>query len=275
MLQERTMHNDSESPLQKHTTHDKSKAARLAAAKHSTSPVLATLEYAELSDQRESVTTDFERIKAEMLSELPPYRHPDNGAEAEYMIFFGPDCLKLDGRGYEQPVFVQALEKVDVPKTIMGAVKEYVRECELSKMELVQCKDELGELKAKFSEAKQIYDENRQGHSYKRNTKVVQFLELSTGHPTKRIYRNRLYFDYVTLVRKEGLSRKDAVEAIKKKYGISSCDRTIQILFNYRRTLFKMWDDIDQNKKQDRDYLPMLPRIKKRLRGLIPSTRTS
>jgi hypothetical protein len=265
------MNNDSEYPPQKNTTHDKSTAARLSAAKHSTSPVLATFEYAKLSDQLESVTTDFERLKEEMLSKLKPYRHPANGAESEYMIFFGPDCLRLNGRGYEHPAFVQALKKKDVPETIMVAVKDYVRESQLNKIELVQCKDDLDELRAKFSEAKRVYDEKPDERSHKRNAKVVQILGLSTGHSPKRIDIKRLYLDYVSYVRKEGKSREDAVEAIKEKYDVNSRERTIEILFNYRRTIFKKWDDIDQTKKQNQDYLPMLPKIKKRLRGLVPS----
>ena len=95
-------------------TIDKKIAARKAAAKHSANPVAATLEYANLTDQLESVTTDIKRIKEEMLSELPLYRRPVNGELSEYMIFFDPDCLKLDGRVYEQPVFIEALEKEGV-----------------------------------------------------------------------------------------------------------------------------------------------------------------
>ena len=72
---------------------DKKQAARLAAAKHSTDRVGATIEFGRLTGRLCSVAsdTDFALLQEELLALLPPYRQPTTDQFSEYMIFFGPD----------------------------------------------------------------------------------------------------------------------------------------------------------------------------------------
>jgi hypothetical protein len=243
-------------------TIDKKKAARKAAAKYSANPVSATLEYANLTDQLESVTTDFERIKEEMLSELPLYRHPVNGKLSEYMIFFDPDCLKLGGRVLEQPVFIEALEKEGVADDVLTSAKKYAHESERRQIELAECRDELGELKSKLSEAQRIYEKLRDERSDKRNASVVRAIGLSTGSAPKRVDRKKVYFDYVRLVRKDGLPRYEAVKKIKEKYGLQGHNAAVKHLSAYRRTLFEFWEQNYPSTSFD---------VKFYLKGLVPN----
>ena len=243
---------------------DKKIAARKAAAKYSTNPNSATLEYAKLSGQPFLSNTDYTRLRDEMLSMLPPYRHPVNGELIEYMIFFDPDCAGITGLGYEQPAFVEALKKEGVAENLLTAAKKYVRESERRQIELAQCKDELGELKAQLSEARRVYDENRDERPERRNALVAQAIGLSTGFSPKRIDKKKAYVDYVKLIREKGFSRKNAVEATQKKHSLNSYDSTLLVLFEYQKSIFKKWTQ---------QHSSMFPDIKKRLRGLIPSRR--
>ena len=243
---------------------DKKIAARKAAAKYSTDPNSATVEYAKLSGQPFQSITEYTRLQDEMLSMLPPYRHPVNGELVEHMIFFDPDCAGITGLGYEQPAFVEALEKEGVADNLLKAAKNYVRKSELSIIELSQCKNELDELKLIFSEAKRIYNENCDKRSDRRNALVAQAIGLSTGLTPKRIDIKKIYFDYVYLIRKDGFSRKDAVAATQKKHDLNSNDSTKKALFQYLKS---------HCEKLEQQHPSMFPDIKKRLKGLIPSRR--
>jgi hypothetical protein len=128
----------------------------------------------------------------------------------------------------------------------------------------MQCKDELSELKAKFTDAQSIYNKYRNERSDKRNALVVQAISLSTGHPPKRINRKRAYFDYVRLVRKKGMPRSEAVKVTQKKHGINSYDATLKVLYDYRSSFLTKWEE---------QHPSMFPDIKNRLKGLIPSRR--
>lgn len=244
---------------------EKKVAARKGAAKYSTNLVSATIEYAKLKGQSLEATSaidEYSKIKDEMLSLLPLYRHPTNDEFTENMIYFDPDFMSINGSAYKQPDFITKLEEAGIDSDTLTAIREYVRDSELRIIELAQCKDELNELKTMFPDAKKIYEENRHERSDKRNALVVQAIGLSTGHPTERINKRKAYFDYVTLVRKEGMSRNEAVKAIQKKYDFSSYDATLKLLYEYRTSLFKKWEQ---------QHPSMLPKIKKRLKGLVPS----
>jgi len=243
---------------------DKKNAARKAAAKHSTNPVLAAFEYAKLTGRLDLVTTQSgrEKLQDEMLSIVPPYRHPANNELAEYMIFFDPDCIMVSGMMiYKQPGFIEALDKKGVTDDILTAIKEYVRESELHIIELAKCKDELGELSAIFSEAQLVYDVHRDERSDKRNALVVQAIGLSTGFAPKRVDEKKIYFDYVKLVRKKGLSRDEAVEAIRRTYDLASGNAAIKFLTAYRKSILEKWK---------RSHASIYPEIEKRLKRLIP-----
>jgi hypothetical protein len=246
---------------------DKEGAARKAAAKFSTDLILATIEYAKILGRPCMATpaiAENVKLQDEMLSLLPLYRHPANNELAEYMIFFDPDCIGGGGSIYRWPNFIKRLEKEGIVDGLLTAIKKYVRESELCTIELMQCKDELSELEAKLTDAQRIYKKCRNERSDRRNALVVQAIGLSTGHPPKRINRKRIYFDYVSLVRKKGMPRSEAVKATQKKHGIYSYDATLKALYDYRSSFLTKWKE---------QHPSMFPDIKNRLKGLIPSRR--
>jgi hypothetical protein len=246
---------------------DKEAAARKAAAKFSTDLNSATIEYATMLGRlclAAPAITEYIKLQDEMLSLLPLYRHPTNNEFAEYMIFFDPDCISGSGSIYRWPNFIKRLEKGGIADDLLTDIKKYIRESELCTIELMQCKDELSELKAKFTDAQSIYNKYRNERSDKRNALVVQAISLSTGHPPKRINRKRAYFDYVRLVRKKGMPRSEAVKVTQKKHGINSYDATLKVLYDYRSSFLTKWEE---------QHPSMFPDIKNRLKGLIPSRR--
>jgi hypothetical protein len=205
-----------------------------------------------------------ERIQEEFLGSLPLYRHPVKDKLIEYMIFIDMKCIKSDGSVYRKPEFIDKLEEAGIPDTLVSEVKEYVREAELIKIELTQCNSELDAYRTTFKKAHQIYEKNRDERSSSRNTKVVQALGLSTGKTLKRLNRKDIYIDYIKFIRNKGLPRIVAVEKTRKKHGINSFDRTLQILFEHRSDLLEKWK---------KHHPTLVSEIESRLEGLIPSRR--
>jgi hypothetical protein len=240
---------------------DKKKIACGVAAKHSANLTSATIEYAHLTGRIELVATEYEVLRDEMLSMLPAYRHPTQNELTEYMIFFDSDCVDITGSGYQPPEFIEALEQRGVPGDLLAEVKKYVRESELRIIELAQCKDEIVELKTKFSDARRIYDEHRAKRPDVRNAFVVQSIGLSTGFAPKRVDAKKLYFDYVRFVRKKGLTRDRAVKEIQRAYALNSHNATVRFLNTHRKSLLEKWK---------LEHPSMYPEIKSRLKGLIP-----
>ena len=241
---------------------DKKKIACGVAAKHSANLTSATIEYAHLTGRIELVATEYEVLRDEMLSMLPAYRHPTQNGLTEYMIFFDPHCVDITGSVYQQPEFIEALEQRRVPGDLLAEVKKYVRESELRIIELAQCKDELVELKTKFSDARRIYDEHRDKRPEVRNAFVVQSIGLSTGFAPKRVDAKKVYFDYIRLVRNKGLDRKKALKEIKRIYDLNSENAALKFLYVYRKSLLDRWK---------LEHPSIYPEIKRRLKGLIPS----
>ena len=98
--------------------------------------------------------------------------------------------------------------------------------------------------------------------SDKRNALVVQTIGLSKGIVPKRVDKKNIYFDYVKLVRKEGFSRNESAEKIRKAYGLNSHNAVCKFLYTYRKSLLEKW-------KQQ--HPTMYIEIKRRLKGMIPS----
>ena len=108
---------------------EKEEAPRKAAARFSTDPHLATIEYAKMSGQLSLATlttTEYEKLQDEMLSLLPLYRHPANNELTEHMIFFDPDCININGLGYPWPKFINNLEKKGIGEDLLTIIKKYV-----------------------------------------------------------------------------------------------------------------------------------------------------
>lgn len=258
---------------------DKKQAARQAAAKYSTNPMEAAVEYGKLTEQIDpSFIFDesnmehwkiVNELKQEMLELLPQYRHPANDMIAEWMIFFGhPEGPEINLEGHTDPEFLSRMKKKDTPTDTIEAVKKYVKEAELSKIELAECKDELEEYKKTFKKAFWEYNENRSERSDKRNRRVVQTLCLSTGHAPKRLNEKKIYRYYLILVRKKGMRRHEAVEKIVKLHKLKLNNLTLntarKMLNDYRKDVLGKWKQEDPQN---------LPTIKKWLRGFVPPNR--
>lgn len=242
---------------------DKKAAARKAAAKHSTNLALATVEYASLTKSLDLVATESGRqsLQDEMLSMLPPYRHPTYNKLTEYMIFFDPNCINITGSIYQEPEFIEELKKEGVKDALLTAIKKYVTESEPRIIDLAQCKNELAKLRTKLLNAKRIYDENINERPETRNSRVVRNLGFSTGFAPARVDGEKVYFDYVTLVRKKGFTRNEAVEAIRKEYSLNSFNATLKFLYQRRKSILEKWKT---------QHPSLYPEIKSRLKGLIP-----
>jgi len=238
----------------------KEKAARMAAANHSTDPVAAVVEYAKLT--KEKVLPDFNKIQKEFLDQLPPYRHPVNGEEAEWMIYFDPNCLEINGSILEIPQFLFDATKDGMTDELLAKIKKYVLDAERDKVSLAQAKSELTELKNTIATARQVYHNNLKRRPDWRNARVAQTLGLSSGNNPKHIDGRKAYMDYVMLVRREGQPRKEAVKEIQKRYGYNSYNSTLKALYQERKLLYDKWEEL---------YPSDLPEIRKRLERLIPA----
>jgi len=241
-------------------------AARRAAAMYSTNPMLAIFKYAELLGQLTLQLSGegLVRMEEEMLSLLMPYRHPMADQFGEYMAFIDPDCLAMNGTIYSDPPFSNKLKDAGIDEELLIEIKEYSKNYQLKEIEFNVCKEELEKLRAKFTEAQEVYAENNNERSEKRNALVVQVLGLSTGHVPKRIDEKEAYVDYVKLVRRQGMCRREAVEEVQSKHDINSYDATLKILHDYRSSFFKKWKE---------SHPSTLPQIRSRLKGFIPSRR--
>ena len=224
-------------------TVEREKAARMAAAKHSNNLAKAVIEYATLTGQISSgvlETSAYNNIRDEMLSLLKPYRHPANDEYIEQILFFDPDGIRLSGTFYEIPDFVRMLEEEGVSDHLLTEIKEYIRISGQREKELAQCKNELNDWKTKISEAKKILaDTDTNERSEARNSAALIALGLSKGTARKRFDNKRIWHDYVTFVRKEGMSLSGAIKKIKKKHKNQSEDTIKATLHEQRASLLE------------------------------------
>lgn len=244
---------------------NKSIAAREAAAKHSTNPRAAVMEYISLTGQSGDCSDEeFHRIQEEMLSLIKPYRHPVGDELVEYMLFIDPAGLQSRGVSYSVPFFVTELEKAGVAAEIVEVIKTYVKEAEVAKIKRNQYQHELFGLKGKIKHAGEIYDSLRKKRSEQRNAAVVQFLGFSTGFLPRSIDKKKAYYDYVMLIRNEAMSRQDAVDVVQMDYGFNSDKATARTLHEQRRLVINKWKEVSPTH---------VPEIRKRLKGLVPQYR--
>jgi hypothetical protein len=247
-------------------TSDKKSAARSAAAKHSTDPMGATIEYARLTGQLDKPisTEKIIQLQQEMLSHLPLYRHPTNDKFAEYMLFFDPELSELGADIKvlcEYPQLLKDMEKDGVNEKFIRSVEVLVRENELKTIELAKSKSKLAELEERISAAHHAYKEIRGQGRY---AAVVQALGLTNRKRGKVYDMKKVYFDYVSLVRKKGMVRRDAVKEVMAKHGFKTYGATIKALSRQIRLVKNAWEHIS----------PILaPEIIKRLEGLVPQDR--
>jgi hypothetical protein len=177
------------------------------------------------------------------------------------MIFIDPDCAGASLSSYPEPEFLKEVESAGIPGGTLALIKEYVRESELSKIELAQCKSELDEFRTALIEAQKLYNENPKKRNDKRNKEVIQFLGFSEGSGRRQIIdRKSVYINYIRLVRKEGLCRYEAVKKISERYLIKTEDAAIAILFDCHKAVIDKW----------RKYDASFPTIEKILKGLVP-----
>lgn len=251
---------------------NKKEAARQAAAKFSTDPMSAAVEYGKLTKQIDSLFEFDEsnmkhfkvviELRDEMLELLRQYRHPTADIFAESMIFIDPNSIQIKGKMHQEPEFLILLKKESLPASVIEATEKYVKESEMAKLDFGECKHELEEVKKTIEKANRIYKGHQHERSETRNALVVQSLGLSTGLSPKRINKEKAYIDYLTLVRKKGLSRKDATQEIKELHGFNSYDAALKALHDYRTALIGKW-------KEEVSDPETLERINKWLEGFI------
>ena len=243
---------------------DKEQAARKAAAKYSTNPTAAFVEYGKLTEQIDEHRKTVDELKKEMLGLLQQYRHPTNDIIAENMIFFGlPDGPEIYSEGHQDPEFLINLRKENIPVDLLKAVEKYVKEAELATFELADCKDELNGYLEELEKVIEIYNKNKKKRSDKRNMMVVQALGLTSGNAPKQLNKKKIYKHYFLLVRKKGERRYEAVKKIAK-LNDSTSKTVIRMLNDYRRHVRNKWQQKDPQN---------LPTVEKWLKGFAPPNR--
>lgn len=217
---------------------DREQAARKAAAMYSTDGAQAVFKYMELTSQFDPSTfstDEWDRLQKEMLSLLPFYLHPSSGLDQERIRFMGDLSINLKFVGWSEPEFLTHLKKENVSDEIIEEIQKYVRESEVQRGQLSAYKSQRNALEKITQDAERIYRENLDKRSSERNKKVVQYLGLSSGKREEHINKEKVYVDYLDLVRKKGMSLQEATETVQEMHNILSVDATLKILFAYRK----------------------------------------
>lgn len=151
---------------------------------------------------------------------LPPYRLPASDEFSEHYCFYG--CFELDmhATAYQDPPFLNVLNKLKVPEDVCQQIKDYVADAEHKKNRLNECIQEKKLLEEKINAAAKAWSQD--GTTNKRKTLVVQVMGLSNGKVEARIDHRRAFTDYVDLVRKKGEEPIDAEKIVALKHGFNS-----------------------------------------------------
>jgi hypothetical protein len=112
---------------------DKKQAVRQAAAKYSTNPPAAFVEYGQLTGQIDQSFSFKEpnreywevvyKISREMLELLPKYRHPAADIFSESMIFIDPNSMQIKAKMHQEPEFLMQLKKRDYLPLLLKRLK--------------------------------------------------------------------------------------------------------------------------------------------------------
>lgn len=240
---------------------DKKQAARIAATMYSTESVRAVMEYMKLTNQLNQFAMEkWDSIQEEMLSLLPLYRHPSYSMDQERARFMCDFSVKLQFVGWSEPGFLTRLKNENIDKEIIGEIEKYVRDSEVRRNQLATCEYERNALRKIIQAAEVIYRENIGIRSSERNKLVVQALGLSSGKREENIDKEKVYKDYLDLVRKKGMSRREATETVQQMHEIQSFDATLKVLFSYRKELLD---------KLEADSPLVKPEVQKYTEGLI------
>lgn len=244
------------------------KAAREAAATHSNDMGQAVEEYQRLMKRPgETVADNLEDAKAEFLQTLPVYRHPLDSL-SETIIFFGyrlysdPENFVTAGG----PEF-DALNKITDPNKIV-----FVRQ---ALMDGIKYKGEADKHKKRSEEYKAFIDSafkayqvaKAAGQSQERaKTAAVQALGITKGRREQNFKEFlNIYRDYAYLVRKKGLSRKNALELVHHEYS-----REATQLSATRNRLLEVVALIKEDQPSARKKTPIIgPNPENYLAGLI------
>lgn len=241
-------------------------AARKAAARYPTDSIQAAVEYRRLLGGKDAshAIGKFQELIGEMISILEPYRHPFADVFGEYMSFIDPDCCQVNMSAYQNPPFLKQLEDLDINDALYDEIYSYVKDCERTKLKATACEEELDKHVNILKNAEEVYNDNLDKRSEVRNSLVTQSLGLSTGRVPRRINEKEIYIFYMKQVRHKGLSCTNAVENTQHRFDINSYDATLKILHKYRSNFYKRWEETHPS---------LLPKVKTRLKGFIPSRR--
>jgi hypothetical protein len=192
-----------------------------------------------------------------MPARIETFRHPLSDPLDEFFIFNGPPVFGGGGLYWKIPPWVAGLGD-KARREIEDVFKQNVQ----LKKQLNECRKEKSELKAILEKAESAYRE-KHPTSHQRNVAVVQVLGLSKGkrppeHDPKQIYR-----EYVYLVRKEGLTRDEAVAKITGIYQRNSKKALVKVLRDEKEKLIDGWKKANPSRAV---YL------KKFLRNLVPTS---
>ncbi len=163
--------------------------AKEAARLHSTNPKEAVAKYAKLIGLTNFDPENWEDLRIELYSLIPPYLHPVSDAFSEYAFFIDPDAVEFNLSGGPDPGWVQDLEKCKIPEQLFDNVKGYIKKTRIELNRLREFESKYFELDEKMKEARKAYksDESSAKLSAVRNSKVVRALGFSTGNAPTRI----------------------------------------------------------------------------------------
>lgn len=142
------------------TKDDKKIAAIEAAAKHSTKPLAALLEYISLTGKTGSFSeVELSELQTEMLSLIPLYRHPANDEFAEYMIFIDPEDMEISMEGYSLPPHIAKMKEAGVASEIIEDTKSRAKKDALEKIDDNLYRQKMSLLEQQHTTAKRLFNQ--------------------------------------------------------------------------------------------------------------------
>ena len=228
---------------------DKKAAARKAASKHHANRMAAVIDYAKSTDQLDRLVDDFDGIQEEMLGLLPLYRHPAVDAFQENFKFYQPCEIDVEMTAHVDPPFMDQLKLIEIDPGLLNEIEKYVKHSETRKTELeienFKCKARLDEIEPVYQAAWEEYNNEPKSS---RGTRVFQALRFSDGKKCKVYDGNKIFKEYISLLREKGLSRMEALLEIREKYmSMSQKKRVSKNLSEFRDAIHKQLDTVDPN----------------------------
>lgn len=184
----------------------------------------------------------------EMLALLPQYRHPIKGHDEEHNIFFRYQKPAQPAIEITYPLWYDDLKKeTSLSEEIKTPLMTFIDEALRKEALLTTAQMENTEMMTQMFDAWCQYQPEYEGEdSMTRGRRALKVFGLSKGKRPPAIQHRRAYGEYFRLIRKKGLSRRDATESIQKLFGYKSIDATLKALHTQVSQVKDQWQQDDK-----------------------------